>query len=216
MSFWKKVKQAASSVASAVTAPVKATAAIASGENVLASIKGGISDTIKPVTLANELGSKNIATLDQYTGGLGSSIISANSTLNNIVNDRSIKANIKDTVRVGAVVGTAVLTGGGSIGAQIGTTMAVNNALSGGVNLRSLTNAGMAASGGTGIPIIDNIINAVNNPVSRPAQNQVDNSGNYVGDYSSSLGSTYSISPIVLLAGGVAVIILVVISKRKK
>lgn len=167
----------------------------------------------------------NTATLGYYdevnafSGGLLSAADNAGRTGADLVGGKSVKDNLKDAARVGAVVGTVVATGGGSLATQASTTLAVNKALSKNgktnLNLKSVLSAFGAY--GTGNDTVDSILKSVGKSGNASAQVQQNyDSGYYSTDTGSSQDGVYqqqnNLLPL-LLIGGLAITI-ILISKK--
>lgn len=160
--------------------------------------------------------------VDALSGGLLTATDNAGRTGADLIGGKSIKDNLKDAARVGAVVGAAAATGGGSLATQATTTLAVNNALSknGKTVLNLKTALGAGGAYGTGNNTVDSILQSIGNsgkPVT-PSNQTMQNydSGYYSTDSGSSqegvLQQPNNLLPL-LLIGGLAITI-ILISKK--
>lgn len=158
--------------------------------------------------------------VDALSGGLLTAADNAGRTGADLVGGKSIRDNLKDAVRVGAVVAAGAATGAAAGGwSAFGTGSAVNNALSKNGKTNLSLKSGLSAVGayGTGNDTVDSILKSFGKSGNASAQVQQNyDSGYYSTDTGSSQDGVYqqqnNLLPL-LLIGGLAITI-ILISKK--
>jgi hypothetical protein len=204
--------ETAGKVGSVVTTTIEG----GSTRKALEAVGNGVADVNKNLMNTATYGYYN--EVDALSGGLLTATDNAGRTGADLVGGKSIKDNLKDAARVGAVIGAAAATGGGSLATQATTTLAVNNALSknGKTVLNLKTALGAGGAYGTGNNTLDSILQTVGNAGKATPSNQT--MQNYdSGYYSTDSGSSQegvtqqqnNLLPILLISGLAITIILI-------
>lgn len=165
--------------------------------------------------------------IDIYSGGLLTDFKNA-STLalaGDLLQDKPVDDNLKSTARVGAVVGTAVATGGSSLAVSAGSTMAMMQATGGlageGASTKSWENlfGGIAQGAGNVIggvgKTVGNVINNILNPPDEVVPIWTNDDNPLAGFYAENEDSK-KIVLIVALVVSVGILTVALATKKKR